>query len=94
MHRCFAVLVTILFVIIGGVNGAEARPDARRMTCNKAANLVKSRGAVVMTTGKNTFERIVASRNFCHSTQKMILRTKDSKRCFVGYICKGHMGGP
>lgn len=72
---------------------AQARPDTRSMTCAQAQNFVRQRGAVVMTTGRNTFERIVASARYCPPQQNFLRRfnaeTSDARHCQVGFTCGG-----
>lgn len=85
--------IAILVSIVCAVSVAEARVDVRNMSCKSAAALVKKNRAVVMTTGKGKYSRIVASQNSCDSSRRFQTRTKDNKRCFVGYQCSGNMGG-
>ncbi|WP_421917315.1 hypothetical protein [Mesorhizobium sp.] len=46
-------------VLIAATSVAEARPDARKMTCEQAQGLISSRHAAVLTTGQNTYDRYV-----------------------------------
>ena len=68
-----------------------ARPDARTMSCAQAQSLVRSRGAVVLTTGQHTYDRFVATAQFCSSDQvleRTWITTNGGDRCDVGYICR------
>ena len=68
-----------------------ARPDARTMSCAQAQSLVRSRGAVVLSTGQHTYDRFVATAQFCSSDQvleRTWISTKGRARCDVGYICR------
>jgi hypothetical protein len=70
---------------------ASARPDTRTMTCQQAQEFVRRSGAVVMTTGPRTFERIVANRSFCdfdETTWLMVAPTRDVPNCRVGSYCR------
>lgn len=70
---------------------AQARPDTRQLTCAQAQALVKQRGSVVMTTGPTTFDKFVATSNYCSPDAKMLrpkfAPTKDNKKCAVGNQC-------
>jgi len=81
------------FLILGlGTQAAHARPDSRSMTCDQARKLVKKKGAVVMNTGPNTYDRYVYSRQYCVSIQQFLIRatvpTRDNKQCRIGYLCQ------
>ncbi|MHC5653088.1 hypothetical protein [Stappia sp.] len=70
---------------------AAQRPDLRQMSCAQARNLVARRGAVVMTTGRYTYERFVAGPRWCDHWETVAPRaaaTRDNPRCVVGYICE------
>lgn len=67
------------------------RPDTRNFTCASAWQFVQQQGAVVMTTGPYTFERLVSIRRYCaldEVLQRHFGQTLDSPRCFVGYACR------
>lgn len=69
---------------------AEARPDTTRMTCNQARNLVGSRGGIVLTTGRSTYDRFVVHRGFCpigDYIKPAFVRTQDRRSCNIGYTC-------
>ncbi len=68
-----------------------ARPDVRTMSCGQAQSLVQSRGAVVLSTGQHTYDRFVATAQFCSSDQvleRTWVTTQGGARCSVGYICR------
>jgi hypothetical protein len=44
---------------------AEARPDTRAMTCGQVVGLVNRSGAVVLTTGRFTYDRFVSGPGAC-----------------------------
>ena len=70
---------------------ALARPDTRKMTCQGAQQFVRQNGAVVMTTGQYTYERIVTNQGYCdydEMTWLKIAPTIDNPRCRVGYYCR------
>lgn len=70
---------------------AHARPDTRTMTCEQARNFVRQKGAVVMSTGQFTYDRIVSNQGFCgwdEITWLKVAPTKDDPKCRVGYYCR------
>ncbi len=71
---------------------AQARPDTRTMTCEQAKARVKAQGGLVMTTGQNTYQRFVATHQFCFSptdvTQPAFAPTRDNARCDIGFTCR------
>lgn len=70
---------------------AQGRPDSLRMSCDGARGLVSTRGAVVIGTGPNLYDRFVATRAFClpdEITDPVWLPTADQRQCFIGYRCK------
>ncbi|MGH0000276.1 hypothetical protein ACQU0X_09380 [Pseudovibrio ascidiaceicola] len=80
-------LITLLWVASAN---AQARPDARSLTCEQAKQLVNSRGGVVLTTGQRTYERYVSDIRYCLHNE--VLRrewaqTKDNNACQIGYRC-------
>jgi hypothetical protein len=91
-----ALLLLATFVSMGLIAGsahALPRPDVRQMTCRDAAGLVDAQRAVVFTTGKYTYERIVSSRMSCYDSNKEVevetfAKTLDNDRCFIGYTCR------
>lgn len=66
---------------------AQGRPDSRAMTCNQVQTMIGDRGAVVLTTGRHTYDRYVRNRWQCFSTAEVGVRafitTRDTKSCQV-----------
>lgn len=93
MNKFLTILIaanTLFFAAGLNIANSQGRPDSRRMTCNQAYNLVQRHGAVVMTTGRYTFERVVADRRWCQLRQvleRYSVPTRDDRRCRVGYKC-------
>lgn len=68
------------------------RPSTLGMSCRQAQSLVASRGAVVLSTGRHTYDRFVASGGFCLSGEYADAAwapTRDTAHCPLGYTCKG-----
>lgn len=71
---------------------AEARPDARTMTCAQAAGLVQSRGAALLQTGKRRYDLYLAGPGACSPVTQRAVRqyapTLDNPKCHIGYLCE------
>ncbi|NBN63897.1 hypothetical protein GWI72_04560 [Microvirga tunisiensis] len=79
-----------LLVAAALVTAAEARPDLRQMTCQQAQQTLARNGAVVFTTGRNTYDRFVTSRAYCDSWEEAVpayQQTRDTNQCQVGFRC-------
>lgn len=93
MNKSYKVMLTVFTVLLAvgtNVANSQGRPDSRRMTCDQAYNLVQRHGAVVMSTGRHTFERVVANQRWCQFeevTERFYVPTRDDRRCRVGYKC-------
>jgi hypothetical protein len=60
------------------------------MSCAGAASFVAARGAVVIGTGGDTFERAVTGQGFCihgQETRPLFSPTRDNRACLIGYYC-------
>jgi hypothetical protein len=81
-----------LIAIVGCMSGAlaQTRLSTTGMTCSGAASFVASRGAVVIGTGGDTYERVVSGQGFCNrgeDTKPLFAPTRDNGACFIGYYC-------
>ena len=73
-----------------GLAQAQGRPDSLRMSCAAARSLVSTRGAVVLGSGPDIYDRYVATQGFCQRveiTKPAWVATGDMRQCFVGYLC-------
>lgn len=86
-----SALVTIV-LLAGTAAAAESRPDIRTMSCAEVRALVFQRGAVVVTTGDNTYERYVDDQLQCQPFDEIadpaVATTLDNPECWVGSICR------
>lgn len=83
-------LAGAVLALSAGASAAQGRPDARTMTCGQARALVQQSGAVVLTTGRYTYDRYVASERHCafaETIERAWIATRDTPSCFVGYVC-------
>ena len=86
-----AALTGLLLSLSAASALAQGRPDSLKMSCETARRLVSERGAVVLGTGPDIYDRYVATQSFCQrdeQTDPVWLRTADSRQCFIGYRCK------
>lgn len=87
MKTWAAALVVVCFA-----SDAVAQPRAStlNMTCAQARSVVASRGAVVLGTGRGTYDRFVIDRNFCEVNEQLEpvwVPTRDVPQCPIGYRC-------
>jgi len=85
-----ALTAAMIASALSGVVSAQGRPDTRRMTCEQAQEFVHHRGAVVMSTGRFTYERLVRNRSYCDYDEniwQVYAPTRDYRRCRVGNKC-------
>lgn len=93
MSKFCAILIavfTLFFTVGSNAAYSQGRPDSRNMTCDQAYALVRRYGAVVMSTGRYTFERVVANRSWCQRGERLrrySVPTLDVRHCRVGYKC-------
>ena len=86
-----SLTLAVVLALLPAAAGAQDRPSTTRMTCRQAAGLVQRRGAVVLGTGGQTFDRFVRDRSFCEATEVTEARvapTLDAPQCPVGYRCR------
>ncbi len=92
--KSLAAATLLAATAIGGMMSdalAQSRPSTLGMSCGQAQSFVRSRGAVVMTTGPHTYDRFVASRQFCTPDEDLEptwAQTRDAAQCMVGYRCE------
>ena len=91
-HRTFALAAATLAMVLASVDAqAQSRPLSTRMSCAAAARLVATRGALVLGTGPDLYDRYVASQRFClpdEITKPAWVPSADTRQCFVGYTCE------
>jgi hypothetical protein len=59
-----AVVAAACFAVAAGAALAQ-RPDTRQMSCGEVRNLIGDAGGIVLTTGRHTYDRYVASGFYC-----------------------------
>jgi hypothetical protein len=87
MRKIIAVGVLLA---LAGPALAQGRPLTTRMTCARAAALVAQRGAIVLGTGGQLYDRYVSSQVFCPTglyARAAFVPTADNPQCYIGYYC-------
>ncbi len=85
------LLCSTLIVAVFAASAADARQSTRNMSCRQAASVVASAGAIVLSTGRHTYERFVAGPGFCEVdmwADHAWAPTRDARSCRVGYVCR------
>jgi hypothetical protein len=83
-------IATAVFLALGTAAMAQGRPSTTRMTCGAAARLVAMRGAVVLGTGGQTYDRIVRNEGLCPTGlygHPAFAPTLDNPQCNIGFYC-------
>jgi len=83
-------MLTACALIVAGASLAEARPDTRTMDCDEAIALVQRAGAIVLSTGRYTYDRFVAHNGYCipgQDVRRATVPTEDTRYCTIGYTC-------
>jgi hypothetical protein len=73
------------------------RPDATRMTCQQASQMVLREGAIVMGLGGDKYDRLVRDEGFClrgQETRPLFTPTRDNPTCMIGYYCRERIYEP
>jgi hypothetical protein len=85
--------IAVALVLVASVQGAvaQARPSTPARSCASSRQDVLSRGAAVLGTGGQTYDRFVRDRSFCQFDEIIEpawVPSRDTPTCFVGYRCK------
>lgn len=73
---------------------AQAQNDTLTMSCSDITKLVNSKPeGVVLKTGSNRWDLYVHDSEACqkisaHESSPALVRSKDSRACFIGYTCE------
>ena len=84
--RCCLLLIVLSAV---ASSPAQARTDARRLTCAQVQALIQHEGAIVLTTGQYTYERFIADHRFCGGLLTRVRTpTRDNPSCRISFVCR------
>lgn len=84
------VLLCAGLAVLAAMSATQARQSTLEMSCPQAAALVAAHGAVVLSTGRHTYDRFVTSRRYCAPNEyadRAWAPTRDG-RCRLGFICR------
>jgi hypothetical protein len=85
--------LSLILIAMAGLSTeaiAQPRPLSLAMSCGQARSLVANRGAIVLGTGRYTYDRYVSSQAFCLRNEYVRpawVPTADTPQCPVGYTC-------
>ena len=83
-------VVAVIALLLLAEAAVAQRQSTLSMTCTQARGVVAARGAAVLSTGRHTFDRFVASPRFCLPGEYAYAAhapTRDRSRCRLGYRC-------
>jgi len=86
-----AAMLPLALTLVAAPALAQSLPNSLNMSCAATANLVQQRGAVVIATGPNVYDRYVSNQGYCdvdQTTYPVWLQTADQNQCFIGYRCR------
>lgn len=82
-----AVVLATALTCLAAAAHAQGRPDTRTMNCAEVQDLIAERGAVVMSTGRHTYDRYVTDRFQCLMSGEVAVRAhvpaRDAQSCPV-----------
>ena len=84
------VLWPMILALVATPALAQSRPSTTAMSCAAANALVMSSHAIVLSTGRDTFERFVSDRGQCQWGQDDVpafAPTANNPQCMVGWRC-------
>ena len=90
MKARFTVILALGLCAAATAAQAQNRPDSRAMSCGQVQTLIEQRGAVVLTTGRHTYDRYVAGFGYCSAPYEPALTyipAADTPQCPV-YECR------
>ncbi len=77
-------------ILIANPATAQTRPSTTALSCGEVSSVVRARGALVLGTGGDTFERVVRDASFCShgdTLRPFFAPSRDQRQCFVGWRC-------
>lgn len=84
-------LLHALLLLAATASAADARQSTLNLSCNQAATVVASAGAIVLSTGRHTYERFVSRPGYCEIgmwADRAWAPTRDTRSCQLGYVCR------
>jgi hypothetical protein len=91
MTKTLKSLVFTVGLLSAAAAAAQGRPDSRTMSCQQVQAFIANQGAVVLTTGRYTYDRYVRNTGQCFSTGEIAVIARiaaaDNPACRV-YRCE------
>jgi hypothetical protein len=84
------ILVSAACLMLASQAMAQSRPSTLRMACRSAAGLVTQRGAIVLSTGRDLYDRYVSGEGYCPAglyARPAFVPTADNPQCYIGFYC-------
>jgi len=84
------IISALGIVLFATTATAQSRASTTAMTCGQAQGFLGARGAAVIGTGGQTYDRFVRDRSFCQPTEVTrvaFVPTRDTPQCPIGYRC-------
>lgn len=84
-------LAFVLLLLFAAGPALAQRPSTLGMSCAQARGLVAAQGAIVLSTGRHTYDRFVATPGFCSFgewARPATAPTADTAQCPLGYVCQ------
>lgn len=81
-----AAIIGMMTIMSGTADAQTRRVNALSLTCDQARSMISQQGAVIMSTGRNTFDRYVSNRSYCQVNEVAksdFIPTKDNAKCPV-----------
>lgn len=85
-----SIITALGITLIATTAMAQSRASTTAMTCGQAQSFLGTRGAAVIGTGGQTYDRFVRDRSFCQPTEVTrvaFVPTRDTPQCPIGYRC-------
>ena len=83
-------LALVMLSLAPSATALAQRQSTRTMTCAAARNLVVTRGAIVLSTGPDLYDRYVSNQGACAAGQierPSFAPTLDNPACALGSVC-------
>jgi hypothetical protein len=84
-------LLVVVSLLLSTTASYAERPSTLSMSCRQAQSLVARHGAILLSTGRYTFDRFVSGERFCaygEYADSASAPTRDAAHCPLGYTCK------
>ena len=84
-------IVAIALALLAASPALAQRPSTLGMSCGQAREIVFSQRAIVLSTGRHTYDRFVAAPGFCSLgewARPATAPTADAANCPLGYVCQ------